>query len=1352
MSTIFKIPEGSLETLECPAENQLHVEHVYTLSSEKVNTDKLSNLSKILNGEDVLRILEQNIFDEVYSFTKNFSRLSAAIQHKFVKIITACIDSLDACLRKLNPPSTKLHNPYRDSVSICVFFLSHTIRRGQEISDVAADKKKSIDQHRSKSIESKKNRSEAVDAIERWKKTCTLAVNSMCIASEFNFAQLWPLGIPEEKFIQILWKTGTFLLEIPFITQKEGDLLDVTVRLIAVCAKKFPAIRPSIVARLCSLLTNEQTENTNSKIAEPICKIIFLMAKQFKENCIVVGLLQEIGSMRLFEGAQDAQSLSQCCRNVGCFLIYISRNLPALVLPHLVYILPHLDSAVYPMRSAICESIGNLIVQLHQNEFSRETQMLQNDEYDENHVIKDKVSRLHSRNSLLTILMERSCDKTSFTRSATLKTWVVLVEAQVVPVHYFITLAKISSRHCLDISSLTRKVALQLFSTIVTMNPFSPILHPSYFDHQFSDLLETLRSKGMHVPDTLFSHSQDDFDVDDKYSKCVADKCVDQGSHILSEEKDLTDNLCPIDKSIGLGDQEFQTSLSRLQMAAKFSLVLADSVPKLISLLESQSTSDVIETLKVLRQCFPFKINGFESLQRKMLGLSFSRHETVRNAAVETFQALSLDIGESLEKTANHLIVAKELVCLVNVSSREEKQYFAEILSLLVKKKLIDDDIIGTLWRFVCNVDEHNVSSETIKKARSAMEVLHMITMSKPDVINNTENLGMLRRVVFGQRSQRRRDYLLAKHAFGALESIRAVGQANPCLDIMELLSCAETIICGGWGFSEVQKTNIVWYPCVQQALRAIFSFHIQPDKICEQILQRLTAKVFDTDGPKRAAELSRLFFVAGELAVLLLVHAEKMSIEAKKMRTITLEMIGSSVVSETDQQGKQQGIRLQCGFQGTEEDLEMEIFERLAEEEIVRGNLIATFAPLVHIFVRRMFDDMTKDITGMTTSVGQLFLNQSSVLTMCKFMSVSRLVCKQCITLLFDVLETFKSSENAASIRANIVISLGDLLSRFPNVVAPHCHRLYACLRDCNHSVRKNTLMVVSHLILNGMLKPNGYMAKIALCIEDKRKRISDLAKLFFSELKKRDPKRNPIYNMLPDVISQLSSDDEVSSKTFRLIIKFLLKHIDKDVQTENLVEKLCGRFQTGNEHTENRQNQLFCDFAYCLAQLPYSVKCVKRLIQCFPMYKSQITIDQVYRSFSEIVEKALKRNKDKAQIKEDILDFQRRITLAHQGKFEDDLITYVDTPSQVHGSNSLCLVEQEVEYGEQCSDSSDIGTMELSDLDSSHLSSHAILSENDTPNHQSKVNNGKPLGRKKGIRKSVAWSKSTSRPGFVL
>ena len=77
-------------------------------------------------------------------------------------------------------------------------------------------------------------------------------------------------------------------------------------------------------------------------------------------------------------------------------------------------------------------------------------------------------------------------------------------------------------------------------------------------------------------------------------------------------------------------------------------------------------------------------------------------------------------------------------------------------------------------------------------------------------------------------------------------------------------------------------------------------------------------------------------------------------------------------------------------------------------------------------------------------------------------------------------------------------------------------------------------------------------------------------------------------------------------------------------------------------------------------------------------------------------------------------------------------------------HNSNSLCLLEQEEDRGERHSDSSDIGTMEMDELSdfegSASNLSHAIMSENDTPNHQSKFNTGNPSGLKKGIFKSVA------------
>lgn len=64
----------------------------------------------------------------------------------------------------------------------------------------------------------------------------------------------------------------------------------------------------------------------------------------------------------------------------------------------------------------------------------------------------------------------------------------------------------------------------------------------------------------------------------------------------------------------------------------------------------------------------------------------------------------------------------------------------------------------------------------------------------------------------------------------------------------------------------------------------------------------------------------------------------------------------------------------------------------------------------------------------------------------------------------------------------------------------------LFLCrLRDDSSHVRKNTLMVLTHLILNDMVKVKGQISEMATCLEDKDSRISDLTKLFFLELSKK-------------------------------------------------------------------------------------------------------------------------------------------------------------------------------------------------------------------------------------------------------
>ena len=114
-------------------------------------------------------------------------------------------------------------------------------------------------------------------------------------------------------------------------------------------------------------------------------------------------------------------------------------------------------------------------------------------------------------------------------------------------------------------------------------------------------------------------------------------------------------------------------------------------------------------------------------------------------------------------------------------------------------------------------------------------------------------------------------------------------------------------------------------------------------------------------------------------------------------------------------------------------------------------------------------------------------------------------------VTLLFHILETSKDM----NIQSNIAIMLGDVTVLFSTIVDENSDELYWGLLDTDLVMKKNTLTVLMHLILNGMIKVKGQLSEMAKCLEDEEPRIVDLAKLFFTDLSTKD---NAIYNNLPD------------------------------------------------------------------------------------------------------------------------------------------------------------------------------------------------------------------------------------------
>ena len=290
----------------------------------------------------------------------------------------------------------------------------------------------------------------------------------------------------------------------------------------------------------------------------------------------------------------------------------------------------------------------------------------------------------------------------------------------------------------------------------------------------------------------------------------------------------------------------------------------------------------------------------------------------------------------------------------------------------------------------------------------------------------------------------------------------------------------------------------------------------------------------------------------------------------------------------------------------------------------------------------------LTVQVLKSPSKFADIGLQRSAVLALSKCMVVHPEICETYLPVLFTLLE--KCGD--ASVRSNIIIALGDMAFRFPNLIDPWTSKMYAPLRDkLQPRVRKNALMVLTHLILNDMIKVKGEICEMAICIEDSDARIAELAKLFFHELAKKG--KNPVYNILPDTLSRLSVSADVTPALFQSVLRFLLQFIDKDKQTESLIEKLCQRLLAAPDVKGMR------DFAYCMSQLSFSSeRCVRKIMdaECVKCYKDRVFDAEVYDYFVSICKQMKKAVlKSSQELRDQVDEWEKRIEVLHSAQAED-------------------------------------------------------------------------------------------------
>ncbi|KAI0320936.1 non-SMC mitotic condensation complex subunit 1-domain-containing protein [Amylostereum chailletii] len=729
--------------------------------------------------------------------------------------------------------------------------------------------------------------------------------------------------------------------------------------------------------------------------------------------------------------------------------------------------------------------------------------------------------------------------------------------------------------------------------------------------------------------------------------------------------------------------------------ALNFIRQIGDAMEVLGKLLGSKHKAEVLESMEFFRVAHEYAFDTSEIGIKRMIHLIWHKDNNaatsedgkelkgIRQRVLECYKSLYFEPLPDMEPKQQVNRITKNMIELTYNATLAELTSLEEMMRYMMDDNQIHSDIINRLWQVYSS--ERPLPKQ---QRRGAIIILGMLALARRSVM--TDKVDVLLKVGMGPLGKS--DLILTKYTCLALQRLNGSAKKvkGSLLDNSVRVGMDSPIFRKLHEVIEHRCRSRDWFGMTEQAINTVYALGEHPEEFSETLIKKLTKRAFtrrarlptepasthapnpdamDEDAPPHpdamqtdedapastplmrtstqpgpssqgsvipsgdagdAFAMSQLLFVVGHVAIKQIVHLELIEREWKRQKQ-DKELVDKVGASGDDAASKDGEDIDQVA--GNAED---EIGERIAavrETELLYGpdSLLAIYGPLL------------VNVCGSPHVFKNSTLRAAATLAFSKFLCVSSRFCDENHMLLFKILETSKDP----NIRSNIVIALGDVAVSFSTIVDENSSELYRGLSDTNLIVKKNTLMVLTHLILNGMIKVKGQLGEMAKCLEDEEPRIADLAKLFFTDLATKD---NAIYNNLPDVISHLSvGEHAIDEETFQNTMKYIFGFIVKEKQAENIVEKLCQRFRLSEDPRQWR------DIAYCLSLLPFkSERSMKKLIEGLQFYRDKLHEETVYARFQEILTKA-RSTKSTAKPDSEINEFEKILEESRRQGEED-------------------------------------------------------------------------------------------------
>merc|ERR1719331_1816981 len=599
-----------------------------------------------------------------------------------------------------------------------------------------------------------------------------------------------------------------------------------------------------------------------------------------------------------------------------------------------------------------------------------------------------------------------------------------------------------------------------------------------------------------------------------------------------------------------------------LENRLDFARVVHGSQEHLARLLLSSVKSDALEAIDTIVAMREAKLvpGEWPPLVAEMFALVWSQEADVKHCVVKAFSQLYI-----VDKTAEE-VVDGLVELLRGPLTHGDLASIVEILGIVITEKDKDKKINlpAKIVHHLLNKQEPEalIVVGAIAHGKSD-EVEPHINPKKPELI---EEGGKRKRgekgVEIPSVVKKAQTGTIASvvHCASIAESCKSEKLVNECLKRV----CASHEPTGDW-FLATQKTMDASFAVAQGKLDNLdegVREHNCPLKKWSEILIGLK-------GSQSTRDQVRLLFVAGHLALKSLIWCEACRNLLKRQR------VKHEKPAETD------GV----GIAKDEEDNEH--FANL-EEQLVNDQLLGKLKPVI-----------VKIAKEASIRRDSPVLASAATLALCKYMVVSQGFCKEQMPTLINILFNDRALDNVPperheavskeleQLRSCIIIAMGDLLWRHPNVIEPCTKRLFSTLSDPQESARFAGATVFTNLTLGDMVKAKGELCwSMLLCTKDKSGRVARLARIFFRELHKKPG--SIVYNCIPDLLSRLVRD-EASKEYANEHLKFLMHMVDKDKHEEQLVDKLCARMTQAEEFGREKAAGTVGLLSHALAMLSW-------------------------------------------------------------------------------------------------------------------------------------------------------------------